>query len=257
MGKSKEEILGEYFIPPTCKDKQLYIDTINKFINSVPNFKPIVKNNNMAFSKMLFYAESNNYKLLDIRMLTNNLSSDLKGGYWNGKSIEVMVDKNNVKHIILIRTLNGKPKEMSVSLSLNTLVSIYNGFVLNMETPTKNLRLLKEAKNFFDNIEYPHYIQRESSFSNLKYEFVKEVKVDIRDCSLKLRYDLISINKSSLLCEVNRDRWINRNDFASISNLMKNHKLIDNETIKKDVSKLFETRQQEIENDRIRTMSMF
>ena len=256
MTKSKSKILGEYFIPPSCNDKQLYINTINKFINSVPRFKPIVKNCSYH-SKMIRYAESNNYKILDIRMFTNNLSSDLKGGYWNGKGIEIMVDENDVKHIILIRTQNGNPKEMSASLGLNTLVSIYNGFVLNMEIPTRNLRLLKEAKSFFDNLKYPHYIQNAASFSNLKYELIKEVKFDIRNCRLQLHYDLFSINKSSLSCEINRDRWIDKNDLPTINNLIKNHKIVDKEVIKEEVSKLFEKRQEEIENDRIRTLTMF
>ena len=151
MRKLKEEelreILGDCFVPQNTKDKGVYLSAINRFINKVPSFKPGIKELNTPQMRRgrpwyLSFQDRKGWKVLQL----NYFYLDYR--YYqivtrNGCSLCIMVDDNNVKHIVRKSAPYAQPKEINTSLGLTTLKSLYRLFVEDMLYPTVVLRSLK------------------------------------------------------------------------------------------------------------------
>ena len=150
--EKRKKLLGDFYLPLNSPHtKEEYISKINGFINQLPNFKPYAKRNHLC-SVFRAYEKNNNVKFLDLYYFMNeSMPYELRGG---NNSVGICVDENNVKHIILKRSIY-TANELSKNHSINTIKMVYKVFVYNMVTPTAVIRDLKEVKSDLANVEYP------------------------------------------------------------------------------------------------------
>ena len=148
-----KEALGEFYIDINEeKNKKIYVEVINKFINLRPYFKPPLKNKNNIKNKIRLFCKNNDLHLLDTFYFTHNVPFQIKGGE---NTFFLCVDNDNIKHIYTIRGMWSDVKELNDRLGLNTLINFYNAFVYNVVSPSKIMRDIKEIKMGIKNFKYP------------------------------------------------------------------------------------------------------
>ena len=160
--KEKEKQLGEFYLSGSVTDKNLYINTINRFINLMPSFKPLKNDSGGIDSRLEKYIVENNLKLLKTNFFAKNIPSSLRDNSYFGNRIEIAIDENNVKHIIVCRDGSREAKEISNKLGIGTIKQIYQYFVYAVGEPNSIIRELKEIKGFFESITYPYLVKTQT-----------------------------------------------------------------------------------------------
>lgn len=169
--EAKRKILGEFYVHIKSTDKTEFIKAINGFINSIPTFKPIinVKTFPRYDSRIEKYVKSNDLVLLRREFFNSKLYCELADTYYNGNRLEIAVDKDGVKHMIIARNASRNASELSSKLGLETIRAIYKNFVYDVESLTNIIRELKEIKTFFENLTYPCYFKISKKFEDQVY----------------------------------------------------------------------------------------
>lgn len=170
--------------------KNEILSKINDFINQNPEFRPKAKSVSCG-KDMVDYCKENGYVILDEYFLSSKIPQKLrdKNYYYHHfytNDIAIVSDENKVKKIIVKRSL-GKIKEISLTLSTNTLYMIWETFVKNVISYQYTLRKLKVLKDdiesfnlngddlyCIDNVNNePHKTLTLISISNVKMDIYK------------------------------------------------------------------------------------
>lgn len=189
--EKRKKLLGDFYLAlNTPHTKEEYISKINGFINQLPNFKPYAKCNYIC-SVLRSYERNNNVKFLDLYYFINeNMPYELKGG---NNSIGICVDENNVKHIVLKRSIYSA-NELSKSHSINTIKMVYKVFVYDMITPTAVIRDLKEVKSDLANVEYPFITVTNINSTKKTISIINKMKFNDEIKSLNYNANLIYLD---------------------------------------------------------------
>lgn len=161
--EEKQKILGDFYVSMNCTDKNKFIDAINGFINSCPTFKPFIDKKNFTRndSRIFKYIENNNLRLLRREFFVDKLDNELADRYICGNRIEIAIDDNGVKHVIVARINSRNAYELSNKLGIETIRLIYKKFVYDVESLATIIRSCKEIKSFFETLTYPCYFINE------------------------------------------------------------------------------------------------
>lgn len=140
--------LDEKYLCTVKSSKNEILNAINSFINQNPSFCPKARNR-LCGSDFKKYCNENGYVILDEYFLASKIPQKLRssGFYSPGNNdIAIVSDSNKCKKI-LVKRGTGKVKEISASLSIDTLYCIWDTFVNKVVSYQYALRKLKELKN--------------------------------------------------------------------------------------------------------------
>ena len=153
--EQRKELLGEFYIDyNNVYSKTRFLNCINKFINTLPNFNPLTKSYSYEFKR---YCEQNNLRYLNIHYFTNDISYELIGG---NNYMFIASDSFNVKHIYVKRGCFAPIKEISGSLSITTIKRLYYCFVYDVVNLSIKIRKEKEIKSFLQNFKGKCYFKQ-------------------------------------------------------------------------------------------------
>lgn len=143
--------LDEKYCCTKNSTKSEILNVINSFINQNPSFCPKARHRHCGndFKK---YCDENGYVILDEYFLASKIPQKLRssGFYSPGNNdIAIVSDSDKCKKI-LVKRGTGKVKEISASLSIDTLYCIWDTFVNKVVSYQYALRKLKELKNSID-----------------------------------------------------------------------------------------------------------
>ncbi len=191
--KELSEKLGEFYIPLEKRnDKNLLIDTINRFINKYPNLNP---DGRFLYSKgdpIYKYAEQNGLMILDYRMFAKKLGKLKKS--WSGYNIAICYNKTNDTKVIILDRGNTTINELSSRYELVTIRNIYKAFVIDIIDHSIILRERKELSN-----DIRDYFARDGFYVKTKTNgliITKYNSFSLDDITFKLtyNYDIFELN---------------------------------------------------------------
>lgn len=142
-------ILGDCYVPHTSVNKDEYLTAINKFINKVPSFKPgleeLNKKTRCGTSWFTGLQRRTGWKVLRLNYfyLNQTLYENITR---NGCNICIMVDDDDVKHIVRKSSHYAQAKEINCTLGISTLKNLYKLFVEDVMHPMAVLRGLKRVE---------------------------------------------------------------------------------------------------------------
>lgn len=135
--------------------KSEILNIINSFINQNPLFCP--KSINCSCGVIMKkFCDENGYVILDEYFLASKIPQKLRssGFYSPGNNdIAIVSDSDKCKKI-LVKRGTGKVKEISASLSIDTLYCIWDTFVNKVKSYQYSLRKLKELKYDIETINF-------------------------------------------------------------------------------------------------------
>lgn len=211
----------------TSKTKEDYLTKINLFINSKPNYKPVMKYYKYRISHtsaMNDYIHKND--LIELNMnyfILERLPSNIYN-ISESKDIAIVFDaKSNQNKIIVQRTWYGFPSELSSKLGVSTLAEIYNRFVDNIIDYSNITRIIKEMNSINNNKFFIFekktnviYLVNKLEYNDLKNQFTLDTKV----CDLSKIFDLTKQTIRPLILSLNLKQALNMLDnIYSLDNL--------------------------------------
>lgn len=173
--EKRKELLGEFYIDITKeKKKQLYVDVINKFINSDEKFLPILHIAKSSNTYLKNFLKANpNLILLDLKVFILDCNTKLKDGETYFMNDVAIVYDNDIKRkkIFLKRGHYGSYNEMHVNLGISTLRALYEMFVYNVVSYKFLIRHKKEIYKKYNEIinEDCLYVTKDNNYIFLRY----------------------------------------------------------------------------------------
>ena len=136
----RKKLLGAYYIRDfaNCSDKSLLLNTINDFINSNKEHKPIITLDEVSANHKSciysFFRNNEDILPLNLKLFKYGYYSNIKdgGNYTNNDVIIGYDTKTNLKKVYVSRGYNGLVKEMSTVLGIRTLRELYKMFVYDV-----------------------------------------------------------------------------------------------------------------------------
>lgn len=181
--EQKKKILGEYYIDTNKeKNKLKYIETINNFINLDNTYLPFIDiksrvkyyNSNV----ITFIKQRPQLKLLDIYQLTMFVDSKIKDGFsYTMNDCFICYNTDNDKKIIYVkRGIYGDIKEMSASLGVLTLKTLYKAFVYDVLSYKILNRSKKEFYKMYNNLMTSNLLYGDNNLERYyKFDYVKHM----------------------------------------------------------------------------------
>lgn len=180
------------------KTKNEIINEINKFINTLKDYKPLKTKPlpNNAFYK---YCQSNDLVLLNDKYFAYTINDTLRNKTCD---IAIACDVTNKKKILTIRN-NGRVKEMDNKLSFDTLIEIYNAFVRDIISHQRIIREIKTIEDACDLLKNQEIVILDNpSGNNLFYiDKISNIKFDKKNIELHYWNESYGFNKNNFKCE--------------------------------------------------------
>lgn len=250
-----KEALGEFYIDVNEeKNKKIYVEIINKFINLQPHFKPPLKNKNNLKNKIKLFCKNNDLHLLDTFYFTHSVPFQIKGGE---NTFFLCVDNDNIKHIYTIRGMWAEVRELNDRLGINTLINFYNAFVYNVVSPSKIMRDIKEVKMGIKNFKYPTNVCIKNIDKDyLTIHLINKLSFDDNK-TLSIKCKTIEIDNRNCHIILNIDRDVNYNitSFDTMAKFFNKDNFITNENIDDLIKKHYELKLKKINEDINRTIN--
>ena len=251
-----KEALGEFYIDINEeKNKKIYVEIINKFINLRPYFKPPLKNKNNIKNKIRLFCKNNELHLLDTFYFTHNVPFQIKGGE---NTFFLCVDNDNIKHIYTIRGMWSDVKELNDRLGLNTLINFYNAFVYNVVSPSKIMRDIKEIKMGIKNFKYPTNVCiKNIDRDYLSIYLINKISFDDDNKTLSIKCKTIEIDNRNchLVLNINRDVNYNITSFPTMIKFFDKNNFVNSEKIDDLIKEHYEIKFKKINAEMIKNIN--
>ena len=181
--EQKKKILGEFYIDvKTERNKTVYFNIINKFINSDNSFMPYLdklrKRQYYNSNTLKWIDNKPNLKLLDIYMLSLEIDPHLKDGFcYATNDCFVCYDTELEKKVIYVRRGGyGQIKEMQTTLGFSTLQRLYNMFVYDVLSYKILNRRKKQIYHNFHNLFNKDVLYSDIKNNRyLKYNMIRDI----------------------------------------------------------------------------------